>query len=177
MTYPPTSAHIPTAGQAKAARDHAKGTQQLRVSLLAVWLDKYALAHQHDHSLMSLYHSTAPWLTRCMVECGAGRKQRQSAVVMRRADVEIRMVERIRIDEIGNPETADQWAAWLITLAGIAQDCATAWEGGKGQCWDSLWTNFDLMARRFLAMTTDQDTAEVRGTRMYERAMESVVWI
>ena len=177
MTYPPTSAHIPTAGQAKAARDHARGTQQLRVSLLAVWLDKYGHAHQHDRSLMSLYHSTSPWMVRCMTDCGASRKQKQSAVVKRRV-VEITTIERIRIDEIGpDPETADQWAAWLITLAGIAQDCATAWEGGNGQCWDSLWTNFDLMARRFLAMATDPGEAEVKGTRIYERAMEGVGWI
>lgn len=176
MTYPPTSTHIPAAGQAKARRDHARGTTQLRVSLLAVWLDKYGHAHQHDQSLMSLYHSTVPWLTRCMESCGAGPKQRQSAVVMRRAGYEIAVIERIRIDEIGQPKTADQWAAWLITLAGIAQDCATAWEGGKGQCWDSLWTNFDLMAGRFLAMATDPGEAEERGTRVYERGMEATGW-
>ena len=61
MTYSP---HDITAA-------HAKGTTQLRVSLLAVWLTKFGEAHKQDQKLMALYSVIAPALAACMESCGA----------------------------------------------------------------------------------------------------------
>ena len=167
MTYPP---HNVTAA-------HSKGTTQLRVSLLAVWLQKFGEAHKHDAKLMTLYHIIAPALAACMESCGAGSKQKQSAAVLRRADMEITWVERVRIDELGpQPETTDAWASWWIALDAIAVDGMATWDQGRHYCWTRLCDGVELLAEELLGRARNPGRAEVTGARLYERAMEASQW-
>ncbi len=121
MTYPPHNTDLAA---------HAKGTTQLRVSLIAVWLTRFAQAHQHDAKLMALYNLIAKPLLACMETCGAADHQRkqQSAAVLKRGSLEIKWIERVRIDELGPTPgrhggwrcTAWPWTAWRPgTRAGI----------------------------------------------------------
>ena len=177
MTYPPTPIHIPTAGQAKAARDHARGTQQLRVSLLAVWISRFGEAHKNNPKAMALYKLVAKPLLECMPSCGAGAHQKQSSAVMRRATDEITLVERIRINDLGpHPETIDQWASWLLALDAIAMDAWTTWAGTE-RCWLMLNESWLLLVEWLHSQAGNPAKAEVRGTRIYERAMEGAGWL
>jgi hypothetical protein len=170
VTYPP---HNNTAA-------HAKGTTQLRVSLLAVWLTKFGEAHKQDPKLMALYGLIAPALAACMESCGAADHQRkqQSAAVCKRAKLELKWVERVRIDELGpTPETPDAWAAWWIALDAIAADGRATWDQGRNYCWTRLCDGVEALAMELLGRARNPARAEVAGARMYERAMEASLWV
>lgn len=170
MTYPP---HNITAA-------HAKGTTQLRVSLLAVWLDKFAGAHRHDAKALALYNLAAKALLACMETCGAADHQRrqQSAAVLKRGSLEITWIERVRIDELGpTPETPDAWASWWIALYGVALDGMATWDRGRHYCWDRLVDGLELLAGELLGRARNPGKAEVAGVRLYERAMEAATWV
>ena len=169
MTYPPNNPNLAA---------HAKGTTQLRVSLLAVWLQKFGEAHKHDAKAMALYNLIAPALAACMESCGAGSRQRQSAAVLRRADMEIASIERVRIDELGpQPETPDAWASWWIALDAIAADGMATWDQGRHYCWTRLCDGVELLAEELLGRARNPALAEVAGARLYERAMEAATWV
>lgn len=168
MTYPPHNPNLAA---------HARGTTQLRVSLLAVWLTKFGEAHKQDHKAMALYHLVAKPLMDCMASCGAASHQgkQQSAAVHRRAEKEIRWVELVRIDELGpTPETPDAWAAWWLALYGVAVDACATW--GKAYCWQRLSDGVELLAAELLARARNPGKAETTGTRLYMRAMEAAGW-
>lgn len=169
MTYPPHN----------IAAAHAKGTTQLRVSLLAVWLQKFGEMHQDDPKLMALYHLIAKALNPCMESCGAASHQgkQQSAAVHKRAMLEITWVERVRIDELGpTPETPDAWAAWWIALDAIAADGMATWDQGRHYCWTRLCDGVEALAEELLGRARNPARAEVTGARLYERSMEASLW-
>lgn len=170
MTYPP---HTPNLAA------HARGTTQLRVSLLAVWMTKFGEAHKDDPKAMALYHLIAKPLLACMDACGAAQHQHksQSAAVHKRAALEIAWIERVRIDELGpTPETPDAWAAWWLALYGVAVDGMTTWDRGRNYCWDRLTDGLELLVETLLGRARNPARAEVAGARIYERAMEVSQW-
>ncbi len=169
MTYLPN--HHMTAAQIKAWH---RGTVQLKVSQLAIWLTVWAEAHQRDESLMRLYKPAADWLKKCMKACGAGEKERVAAPVKKRAGIEIQTIESIRIAAIGNvPLSASAWGAWWVYFDAIVSDVVRCWEGGKTQCWSSLEAAVDAITR---AMLDRNGEGESLGAEIFERAMEATRW-
>ena len=171
MTYPPNTPNLAA---------HARGTTQLRVSLLAVWLTKFGEAHKDDPKGMALYNLIAAPLLDCMETCGAAQHQHksQSAAVHKRAALEIAWIERVRIDELGpQPETPDAWAAWWIALDAIAADGMATWDQGRHYCWTRLCDGVETLAEELLDRARNPARAEVAGARIYERAMEVATWV
>lgn len=169
MTYPPSNP-TPTAA-------HARGTVQLRVSLLAVWISKFGAAHQDSPKAMALYSLIAPALRDCMDACGAGARQKQSAAVLRRADYEIKVVEMIRIDEIGpEPTTPDAWASWALALDAIALDAWTTWDGATAACWRRLNDGWSELVEWLHGQAGNPARAERVGMSIYERSQEATGW-
>lgn len=174
MTYPPLS--IP--GAAKIANAYARGTTQIKISQLAVWLTHLMQAHEGDATLVPLYRDAAGWLERCMRACDADRHSRIAAPVLKRANDEIRTVEHIRIATTGPmPMDAHAWAAWWVYFHLVVADITAIWEGGKAQCWDSLSDAVDALAVELLRRTPDQGAAWGDGERIYMQAMEAVGWV
>ena len=174
MTYPPLS--IP--GAAKIARAYARGTVQIKVSQLAVWLTHMMQAHEGDKVLLPLYREAAGWLERCLRACDADRHGRIAAPVLRRANDEIRAIDHIRIATTGPmPLNAHAWAAWFVYFHFSVADITATWEGGKAQCWDSLSDAVDELVAELLRRTPDQDAAWDNGERIYMQAMEVVGWV
>ena len=171
MTYPPNNSNLAA---------HAKGTTQLRVTIIAVWLDKFARAHRHDAKAMALYNLIAKPLLACMETCGAAQHQHksQSAAVLKRGSLEITWIERVRIDELGpTPETPDAWAAWWLALYGVAVDGMATWDRGRHYCWTRLVDGLELLGMEMLGRARNPARAEVAGARLYERAMRASQWV
>lgn len=168
MTYPP----ILTARQIAA---YHRGTVQIKVSHLAIWLTLWAKEFEGNANLMALYQDVAYWLPRCMKACGADPKGHVANPVKKRADIEIQQIERTRIAAIGNmPLSPTAWAAWWVYMDAVIHDVVCCWPGGRAQCWLSLDSAVEAIARAMLRSTEGE--GEEAGAGLYEQVIEAIPW-
>ena len=168
MTYPQTN---------RIQQAYARATNQLRVSLLAVWVDKLSIAYSKNAKVMALHSVVHKSLLQCMEDCGAAQHQikTQSAAAYRRALVEIKAVERVRIDQLGPKlHTPQAWATWWVALDAVAGDAWQTW--ATSRCWWWLGQGTQQLAQYLLEQAPNPSRAETTGAQLYLRAMAASGW-